>query len=405
MARLTPLTALLAAPLLLASGAAFSSEWDLGGSASLELRVFLNDPAWADQEDTRLTGSGALEPEFVYETDDGDDRFTFTPFARWDSLDENRTHGDIRAANWLHMGDGWDLVAGIDTVFWGVTESRHLVDIVNQTDAVEDIDGEDKLGQPMLNVNVESDWGTFGVFMLPGFRERTHPGDDARLRGPLPFTGGATYDSAAGQRRVDFAARWSATLGDWDIGLSHFSGTSREPRYSVTLDGGGQPVLIPHYDVIEQTGLDVQLTTERWLWKLEAISRAGHGDRFVAAVGGFEYSFYGVFATSADLGLIAEYLYDGRDEDGSAPLTPLDDDVFVGARLALNDEQSTTLLAGAIIDVNSGATLASIEAERRIGDRWKLALEGRFFIDIPRDDILAGIARDDFATLRLTLFF
>ena len=405
MARLTPLAALLAAPLLLASGAAYSAEYDLGGSASLELRGFLNDPAWADQDDTLLTWSVALEPEFVWESAGGNDRLTFTPFARWDSEDENRTHGDIRAANWLHIGEGWDLVAGIDTVFWGVTESRHLVDIVNQTDAVEDIDGEDKLGQPMVNVNVESAWGTIGLYVLPGFRERTLPGDDARLRGPLPFTGGATYDSAAEERRVDAAVRWSATFGDWDIGLSHFSGTSREPRYSVGLDGGGQPVLMPHYDVIEQTGLEVQLTTERWLWKLEAISRAGHGDRFMAAVGGFEYSFYGVFGTTADLGLIAEYLYDGRDEDGSAPFTPLEDDVFLGARLAFNDEQSTALLAGAIVDRDSGATLASIEAERRIGDRWKLELEGRFFIDIPAGDILAGIARDDFATLRLTVFF
>jgi hypothetical protein len=396
---------LVAVSLLLASGAATAGEWDIGGSASVETRMFPNDPAYPDQDDSPVTYSTALDPELVYETTDGGDRLTFVPFGRWDSEDENRTHADIRIASWLHIGDGWDVVVGLDRVFWGVTEARHLVDIVNQTDAVENLDGEDKLGQPMANLNIESGWGDISLFALPGFRERTFPGSDARLSGPLPVTGGATYDSRAEDKRADFAVRWAKTLGDWDIGLSHFSGTSREPRLIPGFDGGGQPVLIPHYDVIEQTGLDLQLTTERWLWKLEAINRAGHGNRFVAATGGFEYSFYGVFGTDADLGLIVEYLYDGRDENGQAPYTAMQDDFFAGARLALNDEQSMEILAGAIVDRDSGATLVSVEASRRLSDRWKLELEGRFFANIPQDDPLAAIASDDHVTVRLNLYF
>ncbi len=390
---------------MLQGGAAIAGEWDLGGSANVELRAFTQDPAFPNQDDSTLTYSAAIEPEIVYEWDDGNERLTFVPFARWDSQDENRTHADIRTASWLHFGEGWDFVIGLDRVFWGVTESRHLVDIVNQTDAVENVDGEDKLGQPMVNLNVESQWGDISLFALPGFRERTFPASDARLSGPLPVTGGATYDSGAEDKRTDVAIRWSKTLGDWDVGLSHFSGTSREPRLVAGLDGGGQPILIPHYDVIEQTGLDLQLTTERWLWKLEAISRAGHGDRFMAAVGGFEYSLYGIFGSIADLGLIAEYLYDGRDENGDAPFTSLQDDVFAGTRLALNDEQSTEILVGAIVDRESGATLFSLEASRRISDRWTLELEGRFFTNIRQDDPLAAIARDDHITARLSLYF
>jgi hypothetical protein len=394
----------MAASLVLQGGAAIAGEWDLGGSATVELRAFTQDPAYPNQDDSTLTYSAAMEPELVYEWDDGNERLTLVPFARWDSQDENRTHTDIRTASWLHIGEGWDFVVGLDRVFWGVTESRHLVDIVNQTDAVENVDGEDKLGQPMVNLNIESQWGDLSLFALPGFRERTFPASDARLSGPLPVTGGATYDSGAEDRRADFAVRWSKTLGDWDIGLSHFSGTSREPRLVPDLDGG-QPILAPHYDVIEQTGLDLQLTTERWLWKLEAISRAGHGNRFTAAVGGFEYSFFGIFGSIADLGLIAEYLYDGRDDNGAAPFTSLQDDVFAGTRLALNDEQSTEILVGAIVDRESGATLFSLEASRRISDRWKLELEGRFFSNIRQDDPLAAIARDDHITARLSLYF
>lgn len=401
----TPVAALVAASLLLQGGAAIAGDWDIGGSASVESRAFPDGPAYPNQDDSPVTYSAGLEPELVFEATSGNDRLTFVPFARWDSEDENRTHGDIRTASWLHLGEGWDLVVGLDRVFWGVTESRHLVDIVNQTDAVENIDGEDKLGQPMVNLNIESGWGDISLFSLPGFRERTFPAADARLSGPLPVTGGATYDSGAEDERVDFAVRWAKTLGNWDFGLSHFSGTSREPRLIPGLDGSGQPVLIPHYDVIEQTGLDLQLTTERWLWKLETVNRAGHGERFVAAVGGFEYSFYGVFGTNADLGLISEYLYDGRDDNGQAPYTAMQDDIFAGARLAFNDEQSLEILAGGIVDLNSGAMLVSLEASRRLSDRWKLELEGRFFTNIPPDDPLMAIANDDHITVRLNLYF
>ncbi len=384
--------------------AAHAGEWDFSGSLAGELRVFPNDPAFPGQDDATLSPSIAFEPEAVYEWNDGADRFTVVPFLRWDADDDRRSHADLREANWLHQADDWDLVVGVDEVFWGVTESRHLVNIINQDDAVEDVDGEDKLGQPMVNFNLLSDWGTAGVFVLPGFRERTFPDDDARLRGPLPIADDATYDSAAEDAHVDVALRWSHTIGDWDVGLAHFHGTSREPRL-IPDAADGRLELVPHYDQIDQTSLDLQLTTDAWLWKLEAMTRSGHGDRFGAAVGGFEYTLYGVFETAADVGLLAEYLYDGRDEDGSAPLTASDDDVFVGTRIALNDEQDTAILVGAVVDRRSQATLFIIEAERRIGDDWKIELESRFFVNVPRGDPLAALRDDDVVTLRLTRYF
>ncbi len=400
------LTALLtAAPLALAGGAAPAGEWDFSASITGELRAFPNDPAFPGQDNATLSPSVSFEPEVVYEWNGGDDRLTFVPFLRWDADDDSRTHGDLREANWLHQADDWDLVVGVDKVFWGVTESRHLVNIINQDDAVEDIDGEDKLGQPMINLNLLRDWGTASVYVLPGFRERTFPDDDARLRGPRPIDDdNPTYDSGAEDRHVDLAVRWAHTIEDWDIGLAHFHGTSREPRLIPRIDANGRTVLVPQYDQIDQTSLDLQLTTDAWLWKLEAMTRSGHGDRFLAAVGGFEYTLFGVLETSADLGLLAEYLYDGR-EDDTAPGTSADDDIFLGARLALNDEQDSAVLAGAIVDRKSQATLFFVEAERRLGDSWKIELEGRFFLNVPGGDPLAGIRDDDVVTLRLTKFF
>jgi hypothetical protein len=120
-------------------------------------------------------------------------------------------------------------------------------------------------------------------------------------------------------------------------------------------------------------------------------------------VGGFEYTFSGVLGTALDLGVLAEYLYDGR--SATAPPTPFDDDVFVGARLALNDPQSTQVLAGAIIDRRSQATALRVEASRRLGERWTIHVDARAFANAPPEDVLFALRRDHFIQLKLAYFF
>lgn len=398
--------ALVAAMLLIPiSGIApLAGTLEIAGSSSIEARVFPNDHSFQGQRKSTLSPSVALEPEFYYETDDGSDQFVLIPFARLDGDDDRRSHFDLREANWLHLSDEWDLRVGFGKVFWGVTESRHLVDIINQTDAVENTDGEDKLGQPMINYNRLTDWGSFGLFVLPGFRERTFADDDARLRGPKPIQQeDATYDASAEAKHVDLAVRWAHNIGDMDIGVSHFHGTSREPRAITKTRSDGVSVFVPHYDLIDQTGIDAQLTKDAWLWKFEGIVRSGHGDRFAAGVAGVEYTFYQVYESASDIGVIAEYQYDGR--DASAPATLSDNDLFFGVRWTANDTYDTSALAGAIVDRITQETAISFEAERRLSDHWKAEIEGRWTENIPSNGFLAGISNDDHVILRLTRYF
>ena len=155
--------------------------------------------------------------------------------------------------------------------------------------------------------------------------------------------------------------------------------------------------------MINQAGVDVQYTREAWLWKFEGIVREGQGDSFGAAVGGFEYTFYQVGGKAADVGLLAEYLWDDR--DASAPVAVFDDDLFVGSRLAFNDTQDTQLLVGAVVDREHGSVAAFIEAGRRIGSNFKVELESRWFLDVDPADALAAFAQDDFFTLRVSRYF
>lgn len=389
---------------LLLTATAFVQAGEWSGYVALEGRGFTQEAVFPDQ-DYRVNLSLSAQPEYFHKWDNGKQSFTFVPFVRYDQHDSRRTHADVRELTWLKAGKDYEWRLGVRKLFWGVTESQHLVDIINQTDLIENLDGEEKLGQPMANLALIRSWGTLDLFVLPGFRDRTFPGAKGRLRSAIPVaTDRAQFESSQGRNHVDLAARWSRTLGDFDFGVAHFSGTSREPRLLLALDGGGNPVLIPYYDLIDQTSLDLQATKGSWLWKLEAISRAGQpGGRYTAMTGGFEYTVVGALETQTDVGLLAEYLFDDR---GQAATTPFDDDVFVGMRLSFNDAQSSEALVGAIVDRTTYAKSVSLEASRRFGQQWKLSLEARFFSHIPeKDQTLFGVRSDDYIQLEMVRHF
>ncbi len=400
--RYTPLALALAFAAPIHSALAEAPEFS--GSVGIEARVFPNDPLFPNQSDEFGQFSAILEAEVDWRSEDRKHQFVFMPWARIDSLDEERTHADAREFYYRYRGDAIEAQVGLIKVFWGTAESRHLVDIVNQTDGVEDIDGEDKLGQPVIRIGTQQDWGKLEGFILPYFRKQTAPGIDGRLRGPLPLDWeNPTFESGDEEENIDFALRYSHYFGDWDVGLSLFNGTSREASFSPSSDGSK---FIPHYAQISQFGLDVQYTNEAWLWKFEGIVREGHGDTFGAFVGGLEYTFYGLTDGGADLGILAEYQYDDREENSPlVPITTSNNDLFVGARYALNDMQDTSILAGGIIDLENGSSSGLIEAERRIGDNWKAELEARLFINTDQIDPLHFFRKDDALTFRLTRYF
>ncbi|MFQ5982221.1 MAG: hypothetical protein ACE5KS_02490 [Woeseiaceae bacterium] len=383
----------------LMAGPSLAGDWDLTGFVGLDTQAFWLDGRYPEQED--LNVSLMLQPEFYWRSDEGNQRVSIVGFARADLADSERSHADLREAYWGYESENWDVVVGINKVFWGVTESRHLVDVINQTDLVEDIDQEDKLGQPMINLNLQRDFGRFELYVLPWFRERTFPGSDGRFRAPLPVDDDdAIYESSAEESQVDVAFRYSHYIGDLDIGAYLFEGTSREPRFTIALEGDR---LLPVYEQMTQVGVDLQYTRDAWLWKFETIGRDARSDSFLAAVGGLEYTFYGVRGSAADVGVLIELLYDGRDEN--APPTAFDNDVFVGTRLALNDANDTSVLAGFAIDTDTQELFFNLEAERRFGDNLSAELRIRSFANSKPNEALYSIERDDYIQLRLSWYY
>jgi len=376
-----------------------------------EIRIYPDDPAFAGQRDEIFWPSIYGQFDATYTWDSGRQQIQVTPFGRYDVYDDRRTHADLREANYSYRGDGWDALIGAHVVFWGRAESRHLVNVINQVDLNENFDGENYLGQPMINVNFTGDWGKLGLFAMTGFRNQTFPGNEARLRGPTRIAAyEPEFECSADEWCWDFAARYENSFGPLDVGLSYFHGTNREPLFRGIMSGPNFEFQ-PFYQIMDQFGADAAYAVGNWVFKFEGIYRWNadnpfvHGsyeDSFFATVFGGEYTFKDPFQEGFDLGVLVEYNWDDRDFAQAG--TIFDNDIFAGLRLTLNDETDTHALIGTMIDVRNGSSYVYLESSRRVGEDWRVGLEARVFTGNDNDPLNA-VDHDSYVQLKATKYF
>lgn len=371
--------------------------------------------------DTRLNNSVSLLSEVYTEVGDGQS-VVFKPFLRWDEHDDERTHFDIRELIWHQYADNYELKAGIGKVFWGVTESQHLVDIINQTDGVESLDGEQKLGQPMVQLLLERDWGNLDLFVLPYHRERTQIGKYGRL-GLGQDYGDARYESSDKESNIDIAARFYTYIDELEYAVSVFYGTSREPVLG--FDSSFTP--FSYYPVVTQLGLEMQYLAEGWAWKFEGVVREGmpensintplgnlgafdgglglelgNSDQYFATTAGFEYTQVGIWETRIDLGWVVEHLFDSRQDEASGFV--FEHDVLLATRWAANDAASSTLLAGVLVDYEDGDYSLSVEGNTRLLQNMTMAIEARVFAPKDNKSSLWSFRDEDFVKLTFSYY-
>ena len=395
----------IAAIVLLAAAGAEAQTSRFSGNLSLQGRWYPQSPAFPEQRSG--TAGVVVEPTLYGEVSERTS-FTVTALYRYDSADARRTHADLREAYVLTHGEwgdnSWELRLGVDRVFWGVAELHNLVDIVNQLDLVEHPRNRPKLGQPMAHATFSGDWGVAESFLLPYHRKRSFPGRKGRHRSGHPIGDDASYESGARERHVDFAFRYSNAVGSLDFGVTGFVGTSREPSFRA---GRGAP-LTPHYEQIRQFGIDAQLTTEPWLYKMEAIHRAGarnlmgRREGYGAFIFGLERTLYAPFGSRADLTVLAEWLYDSR---GRRATSVWANDLFVAGSLAFNDVQDTQLVAGLLGDLRHDVRSLNLELKRRLSNSWTMRLEAIANLSADPRDLTYDGRRDSFLGVDLTYSF
>ena len=389
------------------------------------LRTFTADASSAPptvSSSERWQQTLSLRTQFDASADDDAWRLHGDVSLRADDLDDHRTALDVRELYISYASHSLQVSAGLRRVFWGVTEFVHLVDVINQVDLADNLDSEDRLGQPMLQVELaEGEWAVQG-YLLPGLRERRFAGAKGRLPGGLPLRGDSSLAPSLHGENLSLALR-----GEWhgrgiDIGVAHFSGAGREPRFDLAPGPDMLPRLRPRYEHVEQSSVDAQWLSGDWAWKLEAYSSTGQGNRYSAAAAGLERTFVGPFSellpessglARADLGVVLEFLYDQR--DSRAPVGHYEHDVALGLRVAANDAADTNMLLGFVQDVHVDEHTLSVEASTRLAARVTLELEARAFGGQSRRPTLNALSDpanktgfldpDDYIQLELTAFF
>lgn len=393
----------------------------------------------------------AIQPEVSWKSESEAESIRFKTFARLSNTDGHRDHADIRELYYNHAGTGWQVEAGINKVYWGVVESLHLVDIVNQTDNVESITGEEKLGQPMVSLGIEQGFGNIDMYVLPYFRERSFPTGPERFQLSLNNQtlkideDKSLYQSEQEEKHVDYAIRWANNFGNLDIALSYFNGTNRDPLpIIVDIDITSSPpkpkAFGSYYEQLVQGGLELQYLYDDWAFKLEASNKHLDTGNYTSVVTGFEYTISDIDPWGADLGLLAEYLWNNRSAVSILPaslkalgptfatalslasatdraaiaqqatrqgnyLSPFENDIFIGARFSLNDINSSQFLAGAIIDADDQSTSASFEGSTRIGDSIRISLNVYAFTHISEKSAFYSLRKDDQVEIKAAWYF
>ncbi len=372
---------------------------EFSGEIRFESRWFPDDGAYGQ---SRNANGFVIEPRFYIENEKGWS-FNLAPYYRYDNQDDEREHAVLKEAYFLLFGEledsEWEIRLGVDHVFWGVAEVTNIVDIINQWDAVEDPFGKVKLGQLMTHLTLSGDWGVAELFYMPEHELRTYPGVDGRLRALLAVDNSlATYESSDGDDHDDFAVRFSRTIGPADVGFSVFDGTGREPSIRLGADGSGAPVFIPHYEQIRQYGLDIGMPVGEFLFKLEAVNRRDSSnlllqkENYSAYLLGGEYTFYSVFESALDVTIFGEWI---RDDRGARSTSPLQDELFLAGRIALNDINGTELTVSLLEDLDYDSQTLSFEFKRRLTDDWALEIEGVEFVNSDPADIVQYPTRQD----------
>jgi hypothetical protein len=351
--------------------AAYAELGEFSGWLNGQARYY---PDTGESVDEQAYPSAAFQLNYNQDLSESD-QLIASLFGRADAVDDERNYLDVRELLWLHYGDAYQFRAGVGQVSWGVNELFKITDLINQKDRAE-LPFQRKLGQPMASLSFY--WGEdlIELYTLYDVREAWFPGEDGRLSYPILVSPGEQDYDRGKTGRWDFAARWKTRVGDLDLSFSHFYGVTRDPYFIFNYDFTN-PYLIPVYEKVNQTSVDLVYPWGDVLLKLEATYQTGSLEQFESVAAGFEYTFGGVFESDYDLSWYVETIWDSRDHIYA---TLFDHDVGVAARLALNDARDSNLIVGVVADYEYSEAFGYLFWTSNVGQSWTLNVTGQYFM-------------------------
>ena len=365
-------------------------QWQTSGHAGLALRFYPQNP----EDNQESTGVGLrLAPEWSHP---GDTRFLVAPIIRIENNDSGRSIVDFNELYISGRRGDTTLEFGITRLFWGVTESRHLENIINPPDLAAHYAGDTTLGVALLRLAEPTEFGQIEFILIPWDRDPRFPGEQGRPRTEWYIQGDVDHPDG---RPAAWASRVSLDGGNYDAHAYYFQGLDREATLFPLFDILGQPEsLRASRKQIQQWGADLQIPFGNVLLKAEAIHRSGYSRSFAAAVLGGEYTLNSIGNSTSDLGLLVEYQYD-NDRPTDAPLAPMKRAVYAGIRGALNDPANSEFKFGLVHDTTNEARIWRGDFSRRIADDWTVECALNIFSNVRGQPPLSGFARDSYLEL------
>ncbi|MDC3057273.1 hypothetical protein OA100_00295 [Alphaproteobacteria bacterium] len=378
--------------------------WELNNEKTFETRIFHKDNAYSHQKNTY---SIHLKSELFVEPT-SNINLLIEPTYRYDHHDKERSLFDISQGYFLYFNDSSEIKVGKEKVFWGVTELKNLVDIINSPD---DASGEDKakLGQSLVSYSYINDKiGFVDLIYMPIFHEPTKIGKRGRLRLALPTQNyNTSYQGGAGIKVPSWAAKWQNSFGDTDLSLQLFRGTSRSSSTLPKLESGEIKYFSGH-ERITQIGGFFQSIHGPIIFKFEGIKRNGQNnainerENFYSYITGIEYVVTRVFDKVWDLNIFTEYSNDDR---GSNSTDIFQNDLFIGTRINLNDIEGTEITQTLTLDLNGDGNTGIFEISTRIKDSVRITANYTSYWSVNDKDTLYSFRRDNYLGIRITNYF
>ena len=379
-------------------------DWEINSEIGLEIKEFHKKEAYSDQKNTY---SGFIKSEIFIDFKN-DIEFLMEPYFRYDHHDKNRSLFNFKENNFTYYYNDIQVKAGISEVFWGITESKNLVNIINVKD-VADGDQKAKLGQSLLAFsNYSEKYGSLDFYYLPFFKNSSQIGQTGRLRLSRPIENyDIVYEGGAGSKVPSWAIKWENSFGMLDFSLQGFRGNSRESSTIAKLENL-QLKYFQGYERISQLGTYLQLISGPIIYKLEAIKRNGQKnaknirENFYSYTLGMEYLINNLFENKWDLTSLIEYHNDDRNNDST---DIFQNDLFLATRLNFNDTDGTEFLTSITLDTDGGGNTSTLELSSRITDNIRVTGSYNAYWSVNEKDILYSFRRDNYFLINITNYF
>ncbi|MCL1051026.1 hypothetical protein L2755_15520 [Shewanella abyssi] len=315
-------------------------------------------------------------------------------FAQWDSADDNRRYTDIRQAKVSGRWGNISVAGGIDTFFWGVSESINLVNVINQSDIRESLDTKVKQGQVFASLSYRLDAGELGVYFIPTFTARDFP---LRPAYGLPISEQNTFED--NKEDGGIAARGLFYIDDVEFAIGYFSGTRRDP---LLIPSQQTKQLIPYYIQTENLLFDAVYLTDSLTYKWEFKTGRELERGFVASNIGIEYPLYVFADTIQDLVVITEYVFDDRGERAESHGQ---NDLFIGTKFEFAENAAQIRLLYSY-DFDYASQYAELSCQYRLSDYLRIKAKVMGVLSASQDDRrLYALKNEEFAKFSLHYAF